>query len=646
MAKKLAVFDFDHTIIHDNSDVVVMNMLDQKKIPPEVKQLHKSDGWTMFMQGIFDLLHKECIMESAIRSVLVSLPEVPGMINLIRELHEEHNYDVIIISDSNSFFINSWLEDKGLKEHVLKVFTNPAQFDETGLLNIKMYHLQDTLTNNRSEAAMSKENKEQQVIPDDIFDSHTQTYYKKKSFYGKSMMELQKRRKFLTEPETRCYMRQILSGVNYLHQNRIIHRDLKLGNLFLNDELVVKIGDFGLAAKIEYEGERKKTLCGTPNYIAPEILNKLGHSFEVDIWSIGCIMYTLLIGRPPFETNSLKETYSRIRKCQYRINVNISSPSKHMIMLMLQSQPESRPKVSDLLKHEFIVTGYCPSKLPASTLYMAPRFETNENTRKPLIELNNGDPILITDSPQKRNNSIAAGIVSAAQQNGKGYVVFDAKENFATLKEQLLQAIKAKPARQYNFSDEMTDPSAQPMIWVSKWVDYSDKYGFGYQLSDEGVGVMFNDTTKLILLPNGINVHYIDKNGEESYMTIDNYPSSLEKKIKLLSYFSRYMKEHLLKTGASAVKEIDSISRIPHLHQWCRSTSGVLMQLNNGTVQINFGDHTKIIMCPLMAAVTFIDEDRSFRTFRFETIKKHGCPSKLYEKMRYAHEKLNVLLSS
>ena len=111
----------------------------------------------------------------------------------------------------------------------------------------------------------------------------------------RSMMELHKRRKILTEHETRYYMNQILNGVHYLHGNRIIHRDLKLGNLFLNDSLVVKIGDFGLAAKIEFDGERKKTLCGTPNYIAPEILTKNGHSYEVDIWSIGCIMYTLLV---------------------------------------------------------------------------------------------------------------------------------------------------------------------------------------------------------------------------------------------------------------------------------------------------------------------------------------------------------------
>lgn len=135
----------------------------------------------------------------------------------------------------------------------------------------------------------------------------------------RSLLELHKRRKALTEPEARYYLRQIVLGCQYLHRNQVIHRDLKLGNLFLNEDLEVKIGDFGLATKVEYEGERKKTLCGTPNYIAPEVLSKKGHSFEVDVWSIGCIMYTLLVGKPPFETSCLKETYLRIKKNEYSI---------------------------------------------------------------------------------------------------------------------------------------------------------------------------------------------------------------------------------------------------------------------------------------------------------------------------------------
>lgn len=72
------------------------------------------------------------------------------------------------------------------------------------------------------------------------------------------MMELQRRRKKLTEPEARYYMHQLLLGVQYLHERNIIHRDLKLGNLFLNDNLQVKLGDFGLATVVEFKGERKK----------------------------------------------------------------------------------------------------------------------------------------------------------------------------------------------------------------------------------------------------------------------------------------------------------------------------------------------------------------------------------------------------
>jgi polo-like kinase 1 len=107
---------------------------------------------------------------------------------------------------------------------------------------------------------------------------------------------------------------------------------LKLGNLFLSEKMEIKLGDFGLATRIEFEGDRKRTICGTPNYIAPEIINNKsdGHSYEVDVWSLGVIVYTLLIGKPPFETNDVKATYKKIKLNQYCFpdNVQISNEAK------------------------------------------------------------------------------------------------------------------------------------------------------------------------------------------------------------------------------------------------------------------------------------------------------------------------------
>lgn len=77
--------------------------------------------------------------------------------------------------------------------------------------------------------------------------------------------------------------------------------------------MMLKLGDFGLASVLKNDKEKRYTICGTPNYIAPEILINKGHSFKVDIWSYGIILYTLLTGNPPFEKNNVKETYEKIK---------------------------------------------------------------------------------------------------------------------------------------------------------------------------------------------------------------------------------------------------------------------------------------------------------------------------------------------
>jgi len=188
--------------------------------------------------------------------------------------------------------------------------------------------------------------------------------------------ELLRRRKRLTELEVQCYLMQIISSLKYLHQNRVIHRDLKLGNLFLNDKMEIKLGDFGLATKLEFEGERKRTICGTPNYIAPEILDgKNGHSYEVDFWSLGVIIYALLIGKPPFETPDVKTTYKKIRMNSYSFpdHVPISDPARNIITRILNLDPARRPNLDEIVDHPFLNNGgTIPKLLPLSTLACPP----------------------------------------------------------------------------------------------------------------------------------------------------------------------------------------------------------------------------------------------------------------------------------
>jgi polo-like kinase 1 len=233
-------------------------------------------------------------------------------------------------------------------------------------------------------------------------------------------------------------------------------------------------------------------------------------------------MYTLLVGQPPFETKSLKDTYTKIRKCDYRLPSNLRKNAADMIISMLQSDPEKRPTIKQLFDFDFL-SGPIPKSLPYSCLTTAPRPELLESNdkRRPLTEMNGGkisfdDALNIltetldlyldethTNMSFLKNNLhdaiTASGMMTASSQLQK--------TNLELLHQQLTELFAGKLKRHLNdLGDEFSDPASNPLFWVSKWVDYSDKYGFGYQLCDEGMGVMFNDTTKLIMLANGMYV--------------------------------------------------------------------------------------------------------------------------------------------
>ena len=180
-----------------------------------------------------------------------------------------------------------------------------------------------------------------------FFEDKTNCYILLELCHNQSINEMIKRRKHLTEEETRFYMFQLIEAVSFMHESNVIHRDLKLGNLFLSKHLHIKVGDFGLATRVDSSDEKRKTICGTPNYIAPEVIDgnkeKRGHSFEVDIWSMGVICFTMLVGKPPYEASDVKSTYRRILANEYSFPQDkVSNDARTFISSMLQTDPKMR----------------------------------------------------------------------------------------------------------------------------------------------------------------------------------------------------------------------------------------------------------------------------------------------------------------
>ncbi|KFD57986.1 kinase domain protein [Trichuris suis] len=156
-----------------------------------------------------------------------------------------------------------------------------------------------------------------------------------------------------TEDLTANYMAQVVDAVNYLHTKKVIHRDLKLENILLSKDGKIKISDFGWA--VHAPSSRRETLCGTVDYLPPEMVGGMQHDARVDIWSLGVLMYEMLTGKPPFYCSDQRETCTRILKCTFKIPDEVSDEAKDLISKLLRLNPDERPSLEEVTKHPFIL---------------------------------------------------------------------------------------------------------------------------------------------------------------------------------------------------------------------------------------------------------------------------------------------------
>lgn len=154
----------------------------------------------------------------------------------------------------------------------------------------------------------------------------------------------------LDEPEVKRIMKQILHAIDYCHNKNVTHRDLKLENLLLDDKNDVKIIDFGFSTCFPHE-KKVKIFCGTPSYMAPEIVARKEYSGPpVDVWAIGILIFVLLCGHYPFKGIGDKELYKKIQQGGFLVPQHVSATAKSLLLKILRHDPNKRPKVSDIIQ--------------------------------------------------------------------------------------------------------------------------------------------------------------------------------------------------------------------------------------------------------------------------------------------------------
>ncbi|XP_047541121.1 serine/threonine-protein kinase MARK2-like isoform X6 [Vanessa atalanta] len=187
----------------------------------------------------------------------------------------------------------------------------------------------------------------------------------------------------MKEKEARAKFRQIVSAVQYCHQKRIIHRDLKAENLLLDGEMNIKIADFGFSNEFT-PGAKLDTFCGSPPYAAPELFQgKKYDGPEVDVWSLGVILYTLVSGSLPFDGSTLRELRERVLRGKYRIPFYMSTDCEHLLKKFLVLNPAKRASLESIMRDKWMNMGYEDDELRP---YVEPQQDFKDHKRIAQVE--------------------------------------------------------------------------------------------------------------------------------------------------------------------------------------------------------------------------------------------------------------------
>lgn len=470
-------------------------------------------------------------------------------------------------------------------------------------------------------------------------------------------------------------LQQVTRAVGFMHSHLIMHRDLKLSNVFFCADCsgtgtgAVKVGDFGLACQLSHLYERKRHVLGTPNYIAPEVLHGKrgrGHGLEVDVWAIGVITFTTLVGFAPFQSADVDSTHERIKQCDWAFpqtsscSVTLPEHAKAFIRACLQHEPQKRPRASKLLHFSFLTSSLVERENGVEQQESSPYSESLSSKQADVaagedehgalaikheihnhgaaVDQNDDEkeniPVYSSEAklhhPAEMNTSNASQVKQAAADEAATTKSYAQADDVPTASvSPTTSPAEATGDCTRHASNEIAALSEQlpdsfPLLWVTRWLDLTAKYGIGYVLCNGTVGACFNDGTRAVLEPNRGTIEHHDrstsyKQNVQQQNTVsrfeggelpENVSRNMCKKKKLLYHF----KLHLLDAPAASTRieragagrhggcfareeacksETGSMSFV---YEWFRAENATVFRLSTRSVHVVFHDGCELIL--------------------------------------------------
>ncbi|GMT16760.1 hypothetical protein PFISCL1PPCAC_8057, partial [Pristionchus fissidentatus] len=451
----------------------------------------------------------------------------------------------------------------------------------------------------------------------------------------KSLLNLINDNTRISEQDSQYYLRGIVSAVTFLLSYDIIHRDIKPGNILLKESgnrTVVKLADFGLACMMKEVATA--SVSGTPNYLAPEVLARKGHSVASEAWSIGCLLFCMVVGMPPFDSSSIQETYRRIEHGEYKYpsHIMLSPALVSLINGLLMISVPDRLSIHDISSSAFMRISstrssltnlsntsrscsiaalrspsarynYSGVSMPSSPTHSKysptppplpprpPSFHTTTNYGGgPLVQSTYG-----FDSTRSQSHHDSSSSMSISPSLPS--LIFSDLDVHASTISSLL-----------NGSLKLSIVKCDSPLHVSKWVDYSNKYGFGCLLSDGTTSVKFNSGEIVSVNRDGVGVYMGSSSMKPAPLNLRD--PHINKMVELTNSYKLYMETQLAK--AAKVEEVREYRRwsdtpTPFITHYSKKKNSLMIILSDGTAQVNFtSEHVKVVISPDTSSTSLI----------------------------------------